>query len=165
MSDKVFNVLFLCTCNSGRSILAEALLNALGKGRFKAFSAGSFPTGVVSPYAISFLQKIDLPVDGLRSKSWAEFASPDAPVMDYVLTVCDDVAGEQCPTWLGQPIVTHWGIPDPAAAEGTKDEKSHAFMEAATHLRKRIELFVSLPTTSLDRMSIKRQLQEIGMTA
>jgi arsenate reductase len=165
MSDKVFNVLFLCTCNSGRSILAEALLNALGKGRFKAFSAGSFPTGVVSPYAISFLQKIDLPVDGLRSKSWAEFASPDAPVMDYVLTVCDDVAGEQCPTWLGQPIVTHWGIPDPAAVEGTKDEKSHAFMEAATHLRKRIELFVSLPTTSLDRMSIKRQLQEIGMTA
>lgn len=165
MSDKVFNVLFLCTCNSGRSILAEAQLNALGKGRFKGFSAGSFPTGVVSPYALAFLQKIGLPVEGLRSKSWHEFANPDAPVMDYVLTVCDDAAGEPCPTWLGQPITTHWGIPDPAAVEGTKEEKSHAFMESATHLRKRIELFVSLPTTSLDRMSIKRHLQEIGMTA
>lgn len=165
MSNKVFNVLFLCTCNSGRSILAEAQLNDLGKGRFKGFSAGSFPTGVVSPYVVGLLREIGLPVEGLRSKSWQEFVNPDAAVMDYVLTVCDDAAGEQCPSWMGQPITTHWSIPDPSAVEGTNEQKRHAFLEAAAHLRKRIELFVSLPTASLDRMSIHRQLQDIGINA
>lgn len=165
MGDKVFNVLFLCTGNSARSILAEVQLNALGKGRFKAFSAGSHPTGTVNPLAIAFLEKAGLPSDGLRSKSWDEFAAPGAPVMDYVLTVCDQAAGEQCPFWPGQPMSAHWGVPDPAAVEGSDDQKRHAFRDAATVLRKRIELFTALPTASLDRMSLKAKLDEIGKTA
>ncbi|RZI93274.1 MAG: arsenate reductase ArsC [Variovorax sp.] len=164
MNDKVYNVLFLCTGNSARSILAEAQLNALGKGRFKAFSAGSHPSGKVNPFSLEFLELIGLPTEGLRSKSWDEFAAPGAPVMDYVLTVCDDAAGEQCPFWPGQPMSAHWGIPDPAAVEGSDDEKRAAFKAAAATLRKRIELFVALPATSLDRMALTRHLAEIGKT-
>jgi len=165
MSDKTYNVLFLCTGNSARSILAEAQLQALGHGRFQAFSAGSHPAGAVNPFAIDFLQKASLPVDGLRSKSWDKFAAPGAPVMDFVLTVCDQAAGEQCPYWPGQPMSAHWGIPDPAAVIGTEEEKRRAFRDAATVLRKRIELFIALPTASLDRMGLQRQLDEIGRTA
>lgn len=164
MSDKVFNVLFLCTGNSARSILAESLLNKIGKGRFQAFSAGSHPGGQVNPFAIEFLAKAGFPTEGFRSKSWDEFAAPGAPVMDYVLTVCDQAAGEQCPFWPGQPMSAHWGVPDPAAAKGTDDEKRRAFKDAATTLRKRIELFTSLPTATLDRMSLKAKLDDIGKT-
>ena len=163
MSARVFNVLFLCTGNSARSILAEAQLNALGNGRFKAYSAGSHPTGRVNPYALDFLDAIGLPTGTLRSKSWDEFAAPGAPVMDYVLTVCDQAAGEQCPYWPGQPISAHWGIPDPAAVEGSEADKRQAFKDAATTLRKRIELLVALPTASLDKMSL--HLDQIGKTA
>ena len=162
MSEKVFNVLFLCTGNSARSILAEAQLNALGKGRFKAFSAGSHPNGPVNPFAIEFLGKAGLPTEGYRSKSWDEFAGPEAPVMDYVLTVCDQAAGEQCPFWPGQPMSAHWGVADPAAVEGSDDEKRRAFKDAAATLRKRIELFTALPSATLDRMSLKAKLDEIG---
>jgi arsenate reductase (thioredoxin) len=162
MSDKVFNVLFLCTGNSARSILAEAQLNALGKGRFKGFSAGSHPNGTVNPFALELLDKAGLPTDGYRSKSWDEFAAPGAPVMDYVITVCDQAAGEQCPFWPGQPMSAHWGVADPAAVEGADDEKRRAFKNAAATLRKRIELFTSLPTATLDRMSLKASLDEIG---
>jgi arsenate reductase len=162
MSDKVFNVLFLCTTNSARSLLAEAQLNELGQGRFRAFSAGSFPSGTVNPYAIKFLQNIGISTEGLRSKSWDEFASPEAPVMDYVLTVCDDAALDQCPVWPGQPISAHWSVADPAAINGSNESKEQAMIGAATNLRKRIELLISLPTSSLDRMSIKNKLNHIG---
>ena len=164
MSEKVFNVLFLCTGNSARSILAEAQLAALGKGRFKAFSAGSHPAGTVNPFAVEFLAKAGFSTEGFRSKSWDEFAAPDAPVMDYVLTVCDQAVGEQCPFWPGQPISAHWGVADPAAVGGTDDEKRRAFKDAAATLRKRIELFTSLPTATLDRMSLKAKLDAIGKT-
>ena len=162
MSDKVFNVLFLCTGNSARSVLAEVQLNALGKGRFQAYSAGSHPTGTVNPFAIELLARAGMSVDGLRSKSWDEFATTDAPVMDYVLTVCDQAAGEQCPFWPGQPISAHWGVADPAAVEGSDDARRRAFKDAATTLRKRIELFIALPTATLDRMSLQARLREIG---
>ena len=162
MSDKVFNVLFLCTGNSARSVLAEVQLNALGKGRFQAYSAGSHPTGTVNPFAIELLARAGMSVDGLRSKSWDEFATTDAPVMDYVLTVCDQAAGEQCPFWPGQPISAHWGVADPAAVEGSDDDRRRAFKDAATTLRKRIELFIALPTATLDRMSLQARLREIG---
>lgn len=165
MSEKVFNVLFLCTGNSARSILAEVQLNVLGKGRFKAFSAGSHPNGTVNPFAIEFLQSAGLPIDGLRSKSWDEFAVPGAPVMNYVLTVCDQAAREQCPYWPGQPTSANWGVPDPAAIEGNAEQKRRAFRDAATVLRKRIELFIALPAASLDRMSLKTKLDDIGKTA
>ena len=164
MSEKVFNVLFLCTGNSARSILAEAQLAALGKGRFKAFSAGSHPAGTVNPFAVEFLAKAGFSTAGFRSKSWDEFAAPDAPVMDYVLTVCDQAAGEQCPFWPGHPMSAHWGVADPAAVGGTDDEKRRAFKDAAATLRKRIELFTSLPTATLDRMSLKAKLDAIGKT-
>lgn len=164
MTEKIYNVLFLCTGNSARSILAEVQLNKLGKGRFKAFSAGSYPNGVVNPFAIEFLANNGFSTEGLRSKSWDEFALPGAPVMDYVMTVCDQAAGEQCPFWPGQPISAHWGIPDPAAVQGTDEDKRQAFMEAATVMRKRIELFTALPATSLDRMSLKSKLDDIGTT-
>lgn len=164
MSEKVFNVLFLCTGNSARSILAEAQLTALGKGRFKAFSAGSHPAGTVNPFAVEFLAKAGFSTEGFRSKSWDEFAAPDAPVMDYVLTVCDQAAGEQCPFWPGHPMSAHWGVADPAAVGGTDDEKRRAFKDAAATLRKRIELFTSLPTVTLDRMSLKAKLDAIGKT-
>lgn len=165
MSERVFNVLFLCTGNSARSILAEVQLNALGRGRFKAWSAGSHPTGKINPFALEFLEVAGLPTDGLRSKSWDEFAQPGAPVMDYVLTVCDDAAGEQCPYWPGQPISAHWGVPDPAAASGSDEDKRRAFKDAATTLRKRIELLTALPTASLDHLSLKSSLDDIGKTA
>jgi len=164
MNPKIFNVLFLCTGNSARSILAEVQMNVIGRGRFKAYSAGSHPGGTVNPFAIEFLRATGLPTEGLRSKSWDEFAAADAPVMDYILTVCDQAAGEQCPFWPGQPMSAHWGVPDPAAVTGTDEEKRHACRDAATTLRKRIELFASLPTATLDRMGLQNRLDQIGKT-
>ena len=164
MSEKIYNVLFLCTGNSARSILAEVQLNALGRGKFKAYSAGSHPNGTVNPFAIEFLKSNGFSTDGLRSKSWDEFAAADAPVMDYVITVCDQAAGEQCPFWPGQPMSAHWGVFDPAAVQGTDEQKSRAFRDTAAIMRKRIELFVSLPAASLDRMSLKARMDEIGKT-
>lgn len=162
MRDRVFNVLFLCTGNSARSVLAEVQLNALGRGRFRAFSAGSHPTGAINPLTIELLTKAGMSVDGLRSKSWDEFAAQDAPVMDYVLTVCDQAAGEPCPFWPGQPISAHWGVADPTAVTGSDEDKRRAFKDAATTLRKRIELFISLPVATLDRMTLQARLREIG---
>ena len=162
MSDKTYNVLFLCTGNSARSILAEVQLNALGGGRFRGYSAGSHPTGEVNPMTLQLLQQMGLSTDGLRSKSWDEFAAPGAPVMDFVFTVCDRAAGEQCPVWPGQPITAHWGVPDPVIVEGSKDAKFRALKDAAVTLRKRIELFNSLPLASLDRLALKKEVTDIG---
>lgn len=162
MNTTIYNVLFLCTGNSARSILAEAQLNHLGGGKFKAFSAGSHPGGTVNPFALEFLQNNGIATEGLRSKSWDEFALPDAPVMDYVMTVCDQAAGEQCPFWPGQPMSAHWGVPDPAAVDGTDEQKRRAFRDTAAILRKRIELFIALPAASLDRMSLKAKMDAIG---
>jgi protein-tyrosine-phosphatase len=159
---KTYNVLFLCTGNSARSIMAEALMNHLGRGRFKAFSAGSFPTGTVNPLALELLDAARLAHVGARSKSWDEFAKADAPRMDFILTVCDNAAGEVCPVWPGKPITAHWGVPDPATAEGTNEEKRAAFRNAATMLRRRIELLASLPIEKLDAMSTQASLREIG---
>jgi len=159
---RVYNVLFLCTGNSARSILAEALLNHWGKGAFRGFSAGSFPKGEVHPLALELLRSLALPVDGLRSKSWSEFTRADAPVMDFVFTVCDQAAGEVCPVWPGNPITAHWGIPDPAAVEGTEAQKRAAFRDAYGRLDARIKLFVSLPLEKLDRMAQKRESDRIG---
>jgi len=164
MNDKVYNVLFLCTGNSARSVLAEVQLNALGGGRFLGYSAGSHPKGEINPLTLKLLQQMNLPIEGLRSKSWDEFATPDAPVMDFVFTVCDAAAGEQCPVWPGQPVTAHWGVPDPAAVEGSDDAKMRAFKDAAATLRKRIELFKSLPLASLDRLAIKKEVTDIGKT-
>jgi arsenate reductase (thioredoxin) len=162
MADRIYNVLFLCTGNSARSILAEAILNNRGKGRFKAFSAGSHPKGVVHPLAFSLLERKGLPTEGLRSKAWDEFAKPGAPALDFVFTVCDNAAGEVCPVWPGQPMTAHWGQPDPAAVEGTDLDKTNAFREAFRMLERRIELFSSLPIASLDRLSLGNKLREIG---
>ena len=162
MADHVFNVLFLCTGNSARSILAECILNREGKGRFRAFSAGSHPKGQVHPYAIALLKKLNHPTAGLRSKSWDEFAAPDAPQLDFVFTVCDNAANEVCPIWPGQPMTAHWGLPDPAAAEGTEAEKHFAFADAYRMLLNRISIFTSLPMRSLDRLSLQKHLDEIG---
>jgi arsenate reductase len=159
---RVHNVLFLCTGNSARSILAEALLNHWGKGAFRGFSAGSFPKGEVHPLALELLRSLMLPVAGLRSKSWSEFARADAPVMDFVFTVCDQAAGEVCPVWPGNPITAHWGIPDPAVVEGTDAQKRAAFRDAYRRLDARIKLFVSLPLEKLDRMAQKRESDRIG---
>lgn len=164
MSEKIYNVLFLCTGNSARSILAEVQLNKLGGGKFQAFSAGSHPAGRVNPFAIDFLESNGFSTEGLRSKSWDEFAAPGAPVMDYVLTVCDQAAGEQCPFWPGQPMSAHWGVPDPAAVEGTDEQKRRAFRDTAAIMRKRIELFMSLPVASLNRMSLQAKIDDIGKT-
>jgi len=158
----VFNVLFLCTGNSARSILAEASLNAQGGGRFRAYSAGSHPGGTVNPFAIELLQKNRLPTEGLRSKSWDEFAVAGAPHLDFVFTVCDNAAGEVCPVWPGQPITAHWGVPDPAAVEGSDEEKRRAFLRAYTELSRRISLFANLPLQKLDRMALQKKLNEIG---
>ena len=157
-----YNVLFLCTGNSARSILAEALIDQLGEGRFKGFSAGSFPRGQVHPCARKLLETLGLPTDHLRSKSWDEFARPNAPVMDFVFTVCDQAAGEVCPVWPGKPVTAHWGLPDPAAVEGSEIEQWQAFREAFRVLENRIKVFVSLPIASLDKMSLKRQVDAIG---
>jgi arsenate reductase (thioredoxin) len=160
----IFNVLFLCTGNSARSILAEAILNHLpiGRGRFRAFSAGSHPAGAVNPYALDLLREQRLPVDGLRSKSWDEFAGPGAPAMDFVFTVCDQAAAEPCPFWPGQPVTAHWGVPDPAAVGGTDEEKRRAFRDALLTLRRRIELFTSLPFDKLSVLALRDRLNEIG---
>jgi len=162
MIDQTFNVLFLCTGNSARSILAESILNQIGKGRFKAFSAGSHPSGTVNPYVLELLKQQDLPTDGLRSKSWDEFAAPDVPLLDFVFTVCDNAAGEVCPIWPGQPMTAHWGIEDPAAVEGNDAAKRDAVSAAFRLLNRRISLFVSLPMSKLDSMSLKHALEEIG---
>jgi protein-tyrosine-phosphatase len=162
MSDKVFNVLFLCTGNSARSILAEVLLNNLGRGYFKAYSAGSHPAGQVNPFAIELLEKSRLPTEGLRSKSWEEFAATGAPQLDFVFTVCDKAAGEVCPVWPGQPMTAHWGIEDPAAVQGGDEDKHKAFQNALTQLHRRISLFVSLPMDKLDRLSLQHRLDDIG---
>jgi arsenate reductase len=160
----VFNVLFLCTGNSARSIMAEATLNHLpvGRGRFRAFSAGSHSTGQVNPYALDLLREQRLPVDGLRSKSWDEFADPGAPEMDFVFTVCDQAAAEPCPIWPGQPVTAHWGVPDPAAVSGTDEERRRAFRDALLVLRRRIELFTSLPFDKLSVLALRDRLNEIG---
>lgn len=157
-----YNVLFLCTGNSARSIMAEALLNQRGQGRFLAFSAGSHPSGIVRSEAIRQLEDANLPTDGLRSKSWAEFATLDAPQLDFVFTVCDNAANEVCPVWPGQPVTAHWGIPDPAAVQGTEEEKAKAFRDAFFLLDRRISLFVSLPIPSLDLLSLQQELVKIG---
>lgn len=164
MNPPAYQVLFLCTGNSARSILAEAILNNLtvGGGRFKAYSAGSFPKGEVNPFAVELLERNHLPTADLRSKSWNEFAGPGAPALDFVITVCDQAAGELCPIWPGQPMTAHWGVPDPAAIEGDDARKRHAFVEAFTVLKRRIELFTSLPMDKLDRLALHERVKAIG---
>lgn len=160
--ERVYNVLFLCTGNSARSIMAECILNRLGAGRFRAFSAGSMPRGEVHPYATDLLRRNNFAVDGLRSKDWGEFAGPEAPAMQFVFTVCDNAAREVCPVWPGQPISAHWPVPDPAAAEGREAERRLAFADAFRMLNNRISIFVSLPIRSLDRLTLQRRLDAIG---
>ncbi|MDM4771369.1 protein-tyrosine-phosphatase [Solimonas fluminis] len=164
MAHRKFNVLFLCTGNSARSILAEAAMNnlAISNGKFVGYSAGSHPKGEPNPFAIELLKRSHISTEGLRSKSWDEFAAPGAPELDFVFTVCDQAAGEQCPYWPGQPMTAHWGTPDPAAVEGTDEEKRHAFADAFIVLRRRIELFASLPFDKLDRLALQKQLKDIG---
>ena len=164
MIDHQYHVLFLCTGNSARSILAEALINHWGKGRFVGYSAGSRPAGRVNPIALELLQHMQLPTEGLRSKSWDEFAAEGAPSLDFVFTVCDNAAGEQCPFWPGQPMTAHWGVEDPAAVEGTDTEKWLAFRKVFRELENRIRIFVNLKISSLDRLSLQYRLQEIGKT-
>lgn len=159
-----YNVLFLCTGNSARSILAEAVLNKIGKGKFATYSAGSQPKGAVNPHAVALLQRLGFRTDGLRSKSWDEFAKPGAPLLDFVFTVCDNAANEVCPVWPGQPMTAHWGVHDPAAIEGTEEQIARAFRDAFLILQRRIELFANLPMRSLDRMSLQKRLDEIGKT-
>jgi arsenate reductase (thioredoxin) len=162
MSEPIYNVLFLCTGNSARSILAESILRKAGSPNFRAFSAGSQPKGVVNPFAIKVLKSLDFPIDNLRSKSWEEFARPEAPVMDFVFTVCDNAAGESCPVWPGQPMTAHWGIEDPAAVEGTDLQKEAAFTAALCYLKNRISIFTSLPLGSIDKLSLGTRLRDIG---
>jgi arsenate reductase len=162
MADRVYNVLFLCTGNSARSILAEAILNKKGKGRFKAFSAGSYPRGTVHPLALALLERKGFPTEGLRSKAWDEFAQPGAPTLDFIFTVCDNAAGEVCPVWPGHPMTAHWGQPDPAAVEGSELDKTNAFRDAFRMLERRIEMLTSLPMASLDQLSIGKKVREIG---
>lgn len=162
MAERVYNVLFLCTGNTARSILAEGILRKDGKGRFRSFSAGSQPKGTVNPFALKVLQSFGYPSDGYRSKSWDEFAGPDAPRMDFIFTVCDSAAGEACPFWPGHPATAHWGIEDPAAAAGTDIEKEAAFVQAFKYLHNRISLFLNLPLDQLDAASLGHRLREIG---
>jgi protein-tyrosine-phosphatase len=162
MSDRAFNVLFLCTGNSARSVMAEVILNKLGKGQFRAFSAGSHPKGWVHPETVRLLQSLGYDTSGLRSKSWSEFADPGAPLLDFVFTVCDNAAGETCPLWPGQPMSAHWGVPDPAEANGTPAEIAFAFKDTYRMLFQRIGIFTSLPLRSLDPLSLQRKLREIG---
>lgn len=164
MTDRVYNVLFLCTANSARSIIAECILNRLGAGQFKAFSAGSVPRGELHPFAVELLQTLNYDTAGLRLKSWDEFALPGAPALDFVFTVCDDAANETCPVWPGQPISAHWGVPDPVAAVGTEAQRRVAFADTHRMLYQRISIFTSLPMTSLDNVALKRRLDEIGRT-
>jgi arsenate reductase len=162
MSNNVYNVLFVCTHNSARSIMAEGILNSLGRGRFKAYSAGSYPSGEVNPFALKTLTAMHLPSDGYSSKDWAEFAKPDAPQLDFVFTVCDNAAGEVCPVWPGQPMTAHWGVADPAAFQGTDEHKTKVFWDTAVVLKRRIELMLALPLSSLDKMAIQREIKDIG---
>lgn len=162
MADRIRNVLFLCTGNSARSIIAEAAMNRAGQGRFKAFSAGSHPKGEVHPYTIELLKRLNYNTDFARSKSWEEFAEPGAPEMDFVFTVCDDAANEACPVWPSQPISAHWGVPDPAAATGTEAEIRLAFADAYRMLNNRIEIFTNLPLDRLDRLALQKRVEEIG---
>lgn len=162
MSENVYTVLFVCTGNSARSILAEGLLNGLGKGQFKAYSAGSQPKGEVNPMALSTLARLGMPATGYRSKSWDEFAQPGAPEFDFIFTVCDDAAGEACPVWPGKPMSAHWGVADPSAVQGSEEAKLKAFHDTAIILTRRIELFMSLPIESLDAMSMQHKLHGIG---
>ena len=162
MSDTIKNVLFVCTGNSARSIIAEGLMNHLGGKRFRAYSAGSHPKGEVHPLALEELKHFRLPNDGLRSKSWEEFARPEAPQLDFVFTVCDNAAGEMCPVWPGQPMTAHWGLPDPAAVEGSDEVKRKAFHDTVVSMKRRIELMLALPMASLDRMAIQREVRDIG---
>ncbi|GBG13617.1 ArsC family transcriptional regulator [Novimethylophilus kurashikiensis] len=162
MSNKVFNILILCTGNSARSIMAEALFNTLGNGCFKAYSAGSHPTGKVNPFAVDQLKTIGYATENLRSKSWEEFAQPDAPQMDFVITVCDNAAGEVCPIWPGAPLSAHWGFEDPAAVKGSDEEKRAAFRTVFDQIRKRVSRFVDLPLDNLDQGAVKRELDKIG---
>ena len=162
IADRVYQVLFLCTGNSARSIIAEAILNRDGQGRFKAYSAGSHPRGEVNPYALRLLQTMHFDTSGFRSKSWDEFAVPNAPAMDFVFTVCDDAAGEQCPFWPGQPMTAHWGVPDPALATGTEAEIGATFAESYRLLNNRISVFLSLPIARLDRLTLQARLNNIG---
>ncbi|HMJ42088.1 MAG TPA: arsenate reductase ArsC [Pseudolabrys sp.] len=162
MHERIYNVLFLCTGNTARSILAESILRKDGRDGFRAFSAGSQPKGQVNPFALKVLASLNYPIDGMRSKSWQEFAAPDAPVMDFVFTVCDSAAGESCPLWPGQPMTAHWGIEDPAAVEGTDLQKEAAFVAAFRYLKNRIGIFTSLPLRGIDRMSLGTRLRDIG---
>jgi protein-tyrosine-phosphatase len=165
MGEKPYNVLFLCTGNSARSILAESVLNHLGKGKFRGFSAGSFPKGEVHPYALELLERQSFPTAHLRSKSWDEFAEPGAEPLDFVFTVCDNAAREACPIWPGQPMTAHWGLPDPAAVAGSEAERRLAFAETLRMLRNRIGIFVNLPIKSLDELSLQNRLREIGRSS
>ena len=162
MNDKIYHVLFVCTHNSARSIMAEGLLNSMGQGRFKAVSAGSHPGGTVNPLALKTLESMHLPTSNYRSKDWSEFAQPQAPTLDFVFTVCDNAAGEVCPVWPGQPMTAHWGVADPAAFEGNDEQKSRAFWDTAVVLKRRIELMLALPLPSLDRLAIQREIRAIG---
>ena len=162
MAEQIFNVLFLCTGNSARSILAESILRKEARGRFRSYSAGSHPKGAVNPFALKVLASLEYPTEGLRSKSWDEFATSGAPIMDFVFTVCDTAAAETCPVWPGQPMTAHWGIEDPAAVDGTDIQKEAAFVLAARYLRNRITIFASLPLKSLDKLSLNAKLREIG---
>lgn len=162
MPPTTYNVLFICTGNSARSILAEAMLNAMGEGRFRAWSAGSHPRGEVHRLALETLGRLHIPVGGLRSKGWEEFARPGAPAMDFVFTVCDRAAGEACPVWPGQPVTAHWGMPDPAAVEGTQDARDKAFRDTAVTLKRRLELLLALPLKRLERLALQHEVREIG---
>ena len=159
---KAYNILVLCTGNSARSIMGEALFNILGAGRFRAFSAGSHPAGRVNPFAIEQVRALGYPVEQLRSKSWDEFAGPGAPEMDFVITVCDNAAGEICPVWPGHPVTAHWGFPDPAAVEGSDDDKRVAFVRTLHQIRNRVQLFLALPVETLDRMALESRVRAIG---
>ena len=162
MTDKTYNILVLCTGNSARSIMAEALFNTLGKGRFKAYSAGSHPTGKVNPFALEILQKLNYLTDSIRSKSWDEFAKADAPKMDFIITVCDNAAGEVCPVWPGQPLTAHWGFEDPAAAQGTDEDKRKAFEKVFHQIKNRVNLFSNLSLSELDKLAIKAEMDKLG---
>ena len=161
-TDKVYQVLFVCTHNSSRSIMAEGLMNSLGRGQFKAWSAGSQPGGEVNPFALKTLARLHLSTDGYRSKDWEEFAQPGAPELDFVFTVCDKAAGEVCPVWPGHPMTAHWGVPDPATFQGSDEEKAKVFWDTALVLKRRIELMLALPLGLLDKMSIQREIKDIG---
>jgi arsenate reductase len=161
-TDRTYNVLFLCTGNSARSVMAESIINRLGAGRFRGYSGGSHPTGQINPHAKALLRHLNYPTDPLRSKDWSEFAKPDAPEMDFVITVCDNAAGEVCPIWPGQPMTAHWGFPDPAKFEGTEAEISAQFADVYRQIERRIDIFVNLPFRSLDRLALHQRLRDIG---